>query len=84
MQTVELDKTGKIYVPKEIQQKMSGKEYYILVMPDGNVILHKVTKVKNPLKTFSGILKTKKSISQLRAEARQTAEQEVLEDVRRH
>ena len=84
METVTLDKTGKIYIPKQVQKKMKSKEYYILVMPEGNIVLQKIEHIKDPIKRFSGIWDTNKSAQQLKTEAMQTAEQEVVKDVRGH
>lgn len=83
METVMLDKTGKIYFPKEERKKMEGKKYVILGLPDGDVVLHELKKSKDPLKEYAGFFKTKKTIKQLREDALEQAYKDALH-VRRH
>ncbi len=61
MNYVRLDKTGKIYLPKNIRTKMEG-DYIPIVLPDNDIILHKIKKSKNPLKIFQKLPKVDEDI----------------------
>lgn len=80
MKTVTIDKTGKLYLPKEIREKISGKHYIVSVLPDGEIRLHQWSKPKDPLKRFGKLVKSGKSAKQIKKDILKTAMQEVEVD----
>ena len=69
MEYVTLDKTGKIYLPKAVRNKMDAKsKYTVLVLPDGDIVLHKTKESEIPLKEFQSIGMIKKSVSKVKEE----------------
>ncbi|ATZ60797.2 MAG: hypothetical protein BME93_01225 [Methanosarcinales archaeon Met12] len=69
MEYVALDKTGKIYLPKAVRSRMDARsKYTILVLPDGDIVLHKAKESKNPLKEFQSIGRIEKPISEVKKE----------------
>ena len=78
--TVTIDKTGKIYLPKEIREKLSGKEYIVSVLPDGEVRLHQWQKPKDVVKKFGGLIKSAKSVRKIKKEILATAMRQVEAD----
>ncbi|MEW6294718.1 MAG: hypothetical protein AB1467_00280 [Candidatus Diapherotrites archaeon] len=74
---VNLDKLGKIYFPKILRKKMKSKEFIALVLPDGDIVLHKLEKSKDPLKEFQKLPKISKSLKQVRKEILEEAMKEV-------
>ena len=69
MEFIKIDQTGKIYLPKIIRDKIDTKsKYLIITLSDGDVILHKIKRSKNPLRDFQRLWSTVKDISQVRKE----------------
>ena len=71
MQTVSIDKSGKIYLPKIIRDKIKEHFYAVAVLPDGTIMLHKIKQIKDPekaLKEFQKLPKVKKPISKIKRE----------------
>ena len=69
LEFIKIDQTGKIYLPKIIRDKIDTKsKYLIITLPDGDVILHKITRSKNPLRDFQRSWSTINDISQVRKE----------------
>jgi len=69
LEFIKIDQTGKIYLPKIIRDKIDTKsKYLIITLPDGDVILHKIRRSKNPLRDFQRSWTTVKDISQVRKE----------------
>ena len=69
MAYVSIDKSWKIYLPKFVRERIDKKaKYLVLILPDGDVILHMVKKSKDPLKDFQKTWKITKSISTVREE----------------
>ncbi|MBN2067790.1 MAG: hypothetical protein JW744_04950 [Candidatus Diapherotrites archaeon] len=73
MKTVTIDRTGKIYLPKEVREKIEGKEYIVSVLPDGEIRLHQWTKPKDALKSFRGLIKSRKSVKEIKKDILETA-----------
>ena len=79
MQTISIDKSGKIYLPKVIRKKIKEKSYAVAVLPDGTIMLHKLKQIKDPkkaLKEFQKLPKIKKPISKIK--------EEILEEAKRN
>ena len=69
LEFIKIDQTGKIYLPKIIRDKIDTKsKYLIITLPDGDVILHKIRRSKNPVRDFQRSWSTVKDISQVRKE----------------
>ena len=69
LEFIKIDQTGKIYLPKIIRDKIDTKsKYLIITLPDGDVILHKIKRSKNPLRDFQKSWSTVKDISKVRKE----------------
>ncbi len=69
LEFIKIDQTGKIYLPKIIRNKIDTKsKYLIITLPDGDMILHRIKKSKNPLRDFQRSWTTVKNISQVRKE----------------
>lgn len=69
MAYVSIDKSWKVYLPKFVRERIDRKsKYLVLTLPDGDVILHKIKKSKDPLKDFQKTWKITKSISEVRKE----------------
>lgn len=71
MQTISIDKSGKIYLPKAIRDKIREKSYTVTVLPDGTIMLHKLKQIKDPkaaLREFQKLPKITKSISKIKKE----------------
>ena len=82
METVSVDKSGKIYLPKIIRDKIKDRSFAVAVLPDGTIMLHKLKQIKDPekaLKEFQKLPKVTKSISKIKKEI----EGEALKSVRR-
>ncbi len=77
MKTVTVDKTGKIYLPKEVREKLLGKHYIVSVLPDGEIRLHQWSKPKAPLKSFAGLIKSKKNVKEIKKDILKTAMEQV-------
>jgi len=76
MQTITIDKSGKIYLPKIIRDKIKERSYAVAVLPDGTIMLHKLKRLKDPqkaLKEFQKLPKAKKSISRIKKEIEKEA-----------
>ena len=79
MQTISIDKSGKIYLPKLIRKKIKEKFYTVAVLPDGTIMLHKLKQIKDPkkaLKEFQKLPKVRKPISKIK--------EEILEEAKRN
>jgi bifunctional DNA-binding transcriptional regulator/antitoxin component of YhaV-PrlF toxin-antitoxin module len=75
LEFIKIDQTGKIYLPKIIRDRIDTKcKYLIITLPDGDVILHKIKKSKNPLREFQRLWSSTKDISQIRKEISDEAE----------
>lgn len=68
MQTVTLDKTGKIYLPKKTQGRMKSREFYVLSLPDGTLVLHPKKHPKDALKEFQKVAQLSKPLSRIKKE----------------
>ncbi len=80
MQTVTIDKSGKVYLPKEIREKVQTNEYHVVVLPDGTMVFHQVKKYKTPeeaLRAFQKLHKTTKPLKQIKKEIEEQAMREV-------
>lgn len=53
---VEMDSARKIYIPSPLEKQFAGKRFKVLIMPDGDIILHPISRSKDPLKTFRKVL----------------------------
>ncbi len=76
MQTQTIDKTGKLYIPKEMREKMKSKTVYLLRMPNGDIVIHETAQSKNPadaLKNFQKLGGWKGTVKQLKKEVLETA-----------
>ena len=76
MQTITIDKSGKIYLPKIIRDKIKERSYAVAVLPDGTIMLHKLKRLKDPhkaLKEFQKLPKVKKSIARIKKEIEKEA-----------
>jgi len=74
METVSIDSTGKIYMPKSVRKRINVKsKYLVLVLPDGDVILHRIKKSKNALKDFQKTWRITKEIAQVKKEIMEEA-----------
>lgn len=63
MEYVRLDKTGKIYLPKAVRNKMgAGSKYVVLTLPDGDIVLHRTKESEDPLKDFQSYATIKKPL----------------------
>lgn len=80
VKTVTIDKTGKIYLPKEVREKIEGKEYIVSVLPDGEIRLHQWTKPKDALKKFGKLIKSDKPVRKIKKEILETAMEQVEVD----
>ncbi len=68
MTYVTIDKTGKIYIPKDVRKNMGYKRYWILPLPDGDIVLRPMKKSKDILKDFEKLYDIKTSIPKARKE----------------
>lgn len=67
MEHVKIDPTGKIYLPKIVRKKIDVKsKYLVVILPDGDVILHKIRKSKNPIRDFQKAWSIDKDIGRAR------------------
>lgn len=67
MEMVTFDPTGKIYIPKSIREKIDIKSRYLIItLPDGDIILHRVKKGKDPIKDFQKCWRMTKPTSKVR------------------
>ena len=76
MQTISIDKSGKIYLPKVIRDKIKERSYAVAVLPDGTIMLHKLKQIKDPkkaLKEFQKLSKVTKPISRIKKEIEEEA-----------
>ena len=76
MKTIQIDKSGKIYLPKVVRQKIKERIYTVTVLPDGTIMLHKIRKFRDPkkaLKEYQTLPKIRKSISKIKAEIQKEA-----------
>ncbi len=80
MQTVTIDKTGKIYLPKEVREKLAGREYIVSVLPDGEIRLHQWSKPRDVLKKFGKLIKSGKSVRRIKRDILATAMEGVEAD----
>lgn len=71
-----LDDKGRIYLPKEIREKIKSKEFYIIEVPDGILI---VPKIEDPVKILEeeGKKLPNLSIADLKKSIREEGEKEV-------
>jgi len=76
MNYVRLDKTGKMYLPKNIRTKMEG-DYIPIVLPDSDIILHKIKRIEDPLKNFQKLPKVTEDIKTAKKEILNQALQDV-------
>ncbi len=81
MYTVTLDKTGKIYLPKTIRQKMRGKHYRVIAMPDGEITFHEIKKYKTAREALEDIAKNPLKGKIPAAKAREAALKAALEEI---
>jgi len=82
MRTITIDKSGKIYLPKVIREKIKERTYTVAVLPDGTIMLHKMKQIGDPeraLKQFQKLPQATKPIPQIKKEI----EDEALRSVRR-
>lgn len=80
MQTITIDKTGKIYLPKAIRQKVKEKTYAAAVLPNGTIMLHSLKRIKDPkkaLREFQKLPKVTKSLSKIKKEIHEEAMKDV-------
>ena len=69
MEHVKIDPTGKIYLPKVVRKKIDVKsKFIIIILPDGDLILHKIKRSKNPLRDFQKAWSISKDVRQARKE----------------
>lgn len=68
MTYVTINKTGKIYIPKDVRKNMRYKRYWILSLPDGDIVLRPMKKSKNVLKDFEKLYDIKTSIPKAKKE----------------
>lgn len=76
MQTVSIDKSGKIYLPKIIREKLKGGTYTVVVLPDETIMLHKSRQIKDPrkaLQEFQKLPKVTKPIGKIKKEIHEEA-----------
>ncbi len=67
MDVVSIDQTGKIYLPTIVRKKIDTKcKYLVITLPDGDVILHKIKRSKNPLIDFQRAWSTTQDLSKAR------------------
>ncbi|UCH89586.1 MAG: hypothetical protein JSV49_02760 [Thermoplasmata archaeon] len=67
MEFIKIDQTGKIYLPKVIRNKIDTRsKYLVITLPDGDVILHKIKRSKNPIRDFQKAWSTGKDIAEIR------------------
>ena len=67
MEYIKIDPTGKIYLPKVLRNKIDvNSRYLVIILPDGDVILHKIKRTKNPVSEFQRAWSTAKEIEQVR------------------
>jgi len=71
VQTISIDKSGKIYLPKIVREKIKERSYAVAVLPDGTIMLHKMKQTKDPekaLREFQKLPKVTKPISKIKKE----------------
>ncbi len=52
-----MDKTGKMYIPKDVRSKMDvDSKYIVLTLPDGDIVLHRMRETKD-VQSFATIKK---------------------------
>ena len=76
METVSIDKSGKLYLPKIIRDRLKEKTYTVVVLPDGTIMMHKMKRIKDPekaLREFQKLPKVTKSISRIKKEIQEEA-----------
>lgn len=67
MDYVSIDPTGKIYLPSLIRKKIDVKsKYLVIVLPDGDVILHQISRSRDPLRDFQKIWSSEKGPDKIR------------------
>lgn len=77
------DKQGRIYIPEEIRKKIRAKTIVAKTVHEGILL---VPIEDDPIEALSilGKGKLKKSISQLKKEAREEIEKDAIKKIRRH
>ncbi|BFI75692.1 AbrB family transcriptional regulator [Sulfurisphaera ohwakuensis] len=73
---VKIDNKGRIYLPKEIREKIDSKEFYIVELPYGIML---IPRVKDPIKTLEdeGKKLPNLDIKELKKIIREEAEKEI-------
>ncbi len=82
METVTIDKAGKVYLPKAVRDKIKEKRYSVAVLPDGTIMMHKIkhfSSAKEALKEFQKLPKVTKPIPEIKEEI----EKEALKSARK-
>ena len=76
MAYVTLDALGKIYFPKVLREKIKDRKFIALVLPDGDVVLHRKA-ARTSLEEFQKLPKLTKSLAQTKKEILEEASKEV-------
>jgi hypothetical protein len=67
MEVISIDQTGKIYLPAIVRKKIDTKsKYLVITLPDGDVMLHKIRRLNDPIKDFQRAWSTSRELSEAR------------------
>lgn len=80
MQTVTLDKTGKIYFPKEIRKELKRK-YIVITLPSGEIRMYPIRKFKTAGEALAWAKKHAIDMKTPASKARKVALEQAYQDI---